>query len=638
MVLDSTKWASTSDGDLATQPVVNAAPTNDVTNHKYTITFSSSDGGVMVTDSLEEFAEYLWENASNEFHPVKGDGKAISVSIATSDTVVNQSSYFRSIYNSPSASYAVGLTHNISIYYDADGSGSFTLSIYTPYFWPAVDLAELIFAWTRFYTDGGVTARDELDEASLEAYSTRMQNHLFRVELWVWRESRKSMASLLAELIEEAGVLASFGGQASGGERHSHFMLRHILDAPDIGDIYDLDTDFPSGARLLNNDRQLVNLIRCTWGSFAEILSGPTMNWSTPGAPPGDGNVLTIDLNGAITRPANVTKRHCMRAENADAAIQPWLYDTRKRVIEFTMGPLHFDFDVGSIVHVSSTSLGFDGTEDLLVIRKEINWDTLFSVVRAVEIDRFARAMNPDDSSVSASLIHWYQPSGILTSGSSVTGWTDDGSDGDDLSAMTRGAAGAPTKQTAYINGHDVVDFGSGLTGLDFSPSSQPWDYTVIAVVKNEGSTSPQYLIDGAGSPYDRAIGVDYQSSPNKQWWMATDSTIHDGANEVGQGWRIVCWRLRDSIGHTGTDPEVVAKSSIHVHTDGNTEAQMTQEVAFDWDGGLLSSGDNAVGCNHEGTSKSWNGKVAEILVYNRVLRPHQIRRVIAGLKAKYAL
>ena len=78
------------------------------------------------------------------------------------------------------------------------GSPSYRMKIFHPFLWAEVDLAEAIFALTRFHVPDGSAAADLLDETTFKAYSELNLSPEYRQRFTFWREVDRSISETIS--------------------------------------------------------------------------------------------------------------------------------------------------------------------------------------------------------------------------------------------------------------------------------------------------------------------------------------------------------------------------------------------------------------------------------------------------------
>jgi len=516
-----------------------------------------------------------------------------------------------------------------------------------PYTWDRVDVAETIWALTRFYSHSGIMIPTRyLDQTSFVAYSNYVENLLYRSELFVWREVDVSIGELIGELVNETGALLGFGGyrEADGGTQGStqYFdcTLNHwenLTEVTEVIDATDHVTNYviqrPSVRQAV--DKYRINTFKNTWGSYLTWNSSASpilSSWSSPVRSPRNDNTLTYtdkaDQNTYGVYSRNFTKRHCIDEISADAAVHPWLWTGYAfREVELSMGLRAFDFDVSNVIHISDPLQGIDGTEDLIVTKKVIDWDTLTTTVTALEIDRELDTFLCNAPAISGVLIQWLQEDGIVESGD-ISDWIDKSGYGYDAGTLARGGAAKPAAGT--YNGETICVFEGGQDGLDLSNgvgiTADGPDITVVAVVNPDADTAGQCnLLDATIGGNEFIIGYNYTIAPDVDYYYYLNFLgieYHSYNRPVDTGWQVWTIRIDNKEGRP--------YATFHVNEEEVISTPPLLEM--DW------QNDIALGCKSDGTDDSFYGSLAEWAVYNKALLPTEIRRLVRGLKSKWAI
>jgi hypothetical protein len=367
------------------------------------------------------------------------------------------------------------------------GTAFYDLEVFQPYHWHERDLAEILFAWTRNYiSTAGLDPTDELDETTFVDYSLRNRDPFRRQQFTVWRRTDTSFADLARSLLQQSNAIATFGRHEAGSAlsfplRLFEFTEREISStAINLDDGRDVFAVSNPSLRFANED--VANRLALPWGTGVEIgnlTSGReqyTTAGSSPLSAPEEQNKLDDELalsqSSYGVREVRLAPRINLNTEQwAEGSLDLTRWADLRREIEFTIGPLHFDFNVGDVVNVTDDVLDLDGTEELLVTEKTYDWDSLFSIVRAKEIVPDATVSKTpsqvDDDEDAELILHLDANVGVFTSsGNDVSGWVNLAG-GPICSFLGAGTSLPPQLRT---NGVTLPD-GSFRDMVDFQPS-----------------------------------------------------------------------------------------------------------------------------------------------------------------------
>jgi hypothetical protein len=692
MALDTTKWATSSDGDLEGQPAL-ASSSHDAANDQVRITFAAGPG-ILRADPAANLSDIFWISTDGNRIPLGTSNSSIEDGSDQRGTrqdlgglgkILWQRLYkdqqHATVYNAATAGdLYIG-------YVPQSPNTTNALHLYTPYLWEHKDLSEVIFAWTRFHSGGGTTARDWLDKDDLIAFSTKI-NSAWKYESYfdVWAIYGQEMGEMIAGLCEQAGALHGFGSWDTSSSRHEmKFFVRHWDDLDSNTDTYDFDD--PASMFLIGvpqvrqASEDAARNIKTDWGAFF-VQSGLRVGPQTAqpfaasykdvvGSDPRVPYLGTTSLRGNAReyladptkqldlyrnsnsfrfvdeqtdgpqfskRSVSLKKPNVMYPEYAGATVWPEYWRPWGREVQFTMGPKHFDFKVGEIINISSTKMGFNGTETMLVRSKDIDIQTGAATIVVRELVGELR-ITPDSDSVYNDLALWldatdFSDSGTYPTGTTVSIWYDKSQWGHHagnyggtpaLPAVVQSAQNSlPAVDFGYSSTNRAMDLDIGNTGL----ASHPLDgveYTVISVCSVNNATPPTsgYIIDSDSphSGYDFMVGID--SSKWSHESSAVTSTMQNGAT-VSNGWTIRVWRLQDDGG----------RYSQHFNEDFvRDDADPTLEFKR-----TVISGDSSLGCDHQTTGNFFLGQIGELLVFERALTPYEIRGILNHLRNKWAI
>ncbi len=199
-----------------------------------------------------------------------------------------------------------------------------------------------------------------------------------------------------------------------------------------------------------------------------------------------------------------------------------------------------------------------------------------------------------------ANLAMWLKADAItgLADGATVNTWTDSSTNARNATLLS----GTPVFKTNVLNGKPVVRFSTdGESGFSFPQMTDI--RTVFWVVKETATTGIHFLLgDDNNYHFHRGTGGPLWSATNASANIRTGTTrlmgttVDGTATSLGSGYRIVS-----------------------VVTSGNVEASRLSK-------------DRSI------AARSWDGDVAEVIIYNRALSTAEEARVGNYLAEKYAL
>lgn len=534
--LTSSIWDnSTSDPYLLSAPVASGVDgyNADDINRDYwdhCNFFTLNEGTALMASPSDPDLTYFWYRNVETDQKVELDFNGKGIFYQFSNTPINwtkrldeatgTSGPYRSLYNEelnqPRATkltyispLAIGGGTEIGLYWQRQTGDKFfhvpaidehTIEGRTPYMWPRVDIAQIIWAWSAFHVASGITtsATDLLNKQSFIDYSEANWNDpLNTVVLDVWREAGVKQSEQIKSLIRQSGAWVSFMGGGDNGALDYKMRLVHhgglatnttTIDFDDLGK--DALVSFPS---MRYNDSLLVNQVKAVWGSFlkqdvpvddvadnatsVELIQAQTVGDNANVIE--DSNPSSTIVRGALE--ASLELKNVGEEDYASARIainmERWADPVRE--IKFSMGPLHMDFDTGDIVKLSLDEYGLDETE-FLVTEKQISlFPNPSADITAVEWKAVGSAsrLDPSDSSLDDIKTFWYTTtSGLTVDGNDyVTSWADSSQRPVDYAGTSDAVVSGLdihgplyTASNADINGYPSIEFidivGSGCS------------------------------------------------------------------------------------------------------------------------------------------------------------------------------
>ena len=247
-------------------------------------------------------------------------------------------------------------------------------------------------------------------------------------------------------------------------------------------------------------------------------------------------------------------------------------------------------------------------------------------------------------STVSSSTMSlWLDASqGTSTSGSLVTGWSDQSGNGNNATAVP---GKEPTLVSSGINSRPVLRFSSSGSGsvmkISDSASLRPSSITIFAVFQRQvASMSGAKIIarpfdtaETGGAPYfSWALGTRFGATDSFEFDVYTATAISDA--ETTATYSDATSYLFQSTYNSGTTTMSAfvngAVSAFNALTTAPTTAIDYTEV-----GQNIWIGDSPVG---GGSTQLFDGDLAEIMIFPGVLATDERQRVESYLNAKYAL
>lgn len=566
---------------------------------------------------------------------------------------------------------------------------AFNYWVQVPYSWYGVDLAALLFAFLCFHSPGGTGARAYLDRDALLDYSTGTYSYLRRRRLFTSRRVGESLIDHLKRLAIQSGAMMRWGGFVSGSNVTQQWGLG-VLDwdrLREITTVYDADPAGDAGRDMFlttpitvrHTDEYILNKSRLTWGGgFIQTLTDGTTT-RTPEAPfstrePQAGawrahfreaaNVVSYEDPESIEvygeRPVEAEAVAIMDRPSADQlALTRWTEP--RRVVEFGMGPLHWDFDCGDVIHVRHPEVGLDGTEDLLVTDKTINWASLHAVITALQVNLEPAPMDPTDAALDSTCQLWVQANGAFwLDGNTIESWDDDSGNGRHLGIPAGMVGPIATSGPDGIAGYPVARFQINGTAYGLADNSGLYEadtiyrrgFTVIAVVRVRESApagARGWIFASFLDGLTQGWGVGLNESGGAQRWNVhyRDATSSGGLFSANADGRDLVPPLGQWVIYTAVmdvDAGGVQDATGYPEMAVGAESVNGEWVALYGDsGGVPPSmasgtalGNFGIGHDRYNSAAIWPGDIAEVQVYSVPLRPQVIRRLHAGIRGRY--
>lgn len=674
MALDTTKWATSSDGDLLPAPYVDSVSYQPNGNMDVVLddTLPATRGPLIILPASEEELDVRLERDNGgafERRPAPGHEADTLFPLLGARWTASSGWYGDAAIN---ARYMAGPVSRIEIQDTADGTGTWTVEIATPYAWWDVDLAELMFAWVRFYTTAGAAALAYLDRDQMIEFSKAMQSDLNGARFWQWRRVGWTIGKSIRDIARQGRHILGWGGYQAGSSVVQQLGLRPLFI--DELERWDLTVDLEVGRDafligepdLRTADELICNQHWTRWLGAARLVDQLEGGYGDP-----DVTTVTLEESAELIEKNNewededtdsIENRGVRRAENeaprffdrqlASTVHRPHLWVAPPRVVRFPMGPLHQDFDTGAVIKASSTPLGLAGTEELLVVRKKVNRADWTAEIEAVELPETAFPSLSPTSVADAEwdpdvdCVCWLEAdAGVSLVGGFVDSWTDLSGYSNSPTYTARGGAGRPYygEGVGDLNGVDTVGFGlysSGARALDFTgllgytefPNGGA--FTLMFLAQNYAfDLGENFLLSWErGSIYNQS-GVGVGGSSGDKPLIEADLISYDTGSYGGffrggnsfNGWAIFVVQRRTSGNfndrvtiHT-IDSDLIVSKKLDLTEDDLTS---TQRTAFN------PGGDISLGANSAATGGTWRGSLAAAAFFRGELQAKHIMGV----------
>jgi hypothetical protein len=192
----------------------------------------------------------------------------------------------------------------------------------------------------------------------------------------------------------------------------------------------------------------------------------------------------------------------------------------------------------------------------------------------------------------------------IVETSGSVSEWQDKSGNGNDLVQATSSLQ--PTTGTRTLNGLNVIDFipNDVISAASFN-ISQPITLFAVATLDTSGAT-PQFLVNGS-------------------------STAFQAFNQTA--------RLYSGTNLQGSTPLALSTGLLFRYTANSTSSSIYVDGSLDVSGDAGTSGMTVLDVgNQAATGRQWDGTVAEMAVFDRVLSDAEIAQMEAYLADKWGI
>jgi hypothetical protein len=577
MVLDLTKWATSSDGDLVPGPVNNQLLSFVSNRATVTLRTNAGDGPILYLPPDRDLLDVRLERTTGgkqERRLCSGQNLGNYWDLWANAYAIKTA--YQAWYSEEAidARYFAGGLKSFTVEEQSDGSGTWTLEISTPYYWGLErDVAELMFAWLRFYTPQGSATLAYLDRDALVEFSAIMTSHFVGSRFFEFRRVGKTVAERVKDLSRMGRTMLGWGGYQAGSSTVQQLGLRALAREERERETITFDLaigrdEFLTGTPDIRTaDELIVNQLRARWGSHTKIVEtidggywDPQLHSNTLEEPSElietTNELYDEDATSVSDRGARLVENemgNVVEEQVAMAIHRPWLWIPPKRIVRFEMGPLHLDFDPGAIISASEPSLGLDGTEDLLVISKKLQRGSWGAEITAAELeDQLPPAIAPNSGSINATLGLWLEAdTGVtLDGGGNVTTWADQSGQGNNATYSARVSATllAPRTDFLNLNGKTVVSFnytqgtdrGLDLNGMTtvLNNSTGDEEQTWMFLCRRWGQRNGNewlFSVDDASATRAEA-GIGYSGSTSSRWAVELDGNIYDALTQLGAG------------------------------------------------------------------------------------------------------
>lgn len=250
-----------------------------------------------------------------------------------------------------------------------------------------------------------------------------------------------------------------------------------------------------------------------------------------------------------------------------------------------------------------------------------------------------AAAVLPDDPSLNPNLSAWFRADDVNVTGSTVDQWNDRSGNGNN--ATSSGAKPTYTPSSAAFNNRPVVSFaGTSSDKQHLRVSSNLYgsdrDMTVFVVANTN--------VSDAGS----------NSLTRRTWTINRSSDSNASAMAIGQEYDKLAVAWNDGTtpfvypqtsgvigdGSTGTAylatlTQATASGELNVHLNG---LGVYDNSSFNFTTDIGSGSHFWIGSQGSANERFWNGDIAEIVVYDRVLNSAERENVEAYLAIRYGM
>jgi hypothetical protein len=528
--LDITTWASGLAGAAGFDPYLAPAPT--ITSHvdgspsAGEVHITASASALFCTPSSPDLHDVYWQETNDNRHrhlpDYNGSVNPVPGSLQLDEALRVQDGF--ATFGEDVEYYAVGLSNNLSIKKPAvSGTVSASLEIWTPYCWLNLDLAQLIWAVTRFHQAQKLNTDVLLHRDSFIAYSERMNDHRYR-QFWnTYRKVDETIGAQMEAVAKQSFAMLTFGAHTSGTQHSALLRIEAVDLLAENARVFDTtrpEDGGDAGAAIFlarrpavkSADEYLLNQLQSKWGGGVTLTGiAPPYNASLtePFSPPAEENLVrqrdaaSVAKFGLITSSEN--RPNAIEKGSAEGGFRLESNSARDRTVTWGLGPLHFDFLPGEKIHIRDTLHGLTGDEDLLVRVKTYDLDRPIATMELLELVSPSYTVTPDDLE---DMFLWLKAdAGITSSGIplQISQWDDQS--GNAYHATVPGGVAGPGHLIAAQNGLDLVDFASAPGGwLEFLhwPTGQEFtrgsNWTLICLFQTRGTSSGhKYILSSQG-------------------------------------------------------------------------------------------------------------------------------------------
>lgn len=267
----------------------------------------------------------------------------------------------------------------------------------TGYAWKEKDPAQLITSWLQHYVRSDVDLSLHMDEDSFADASADF-DAIDQLKMSCVREVGLSIMETVEKAMRQTVDFLATRPNETTGAMAMHYIRRDLAVKRD--NVIDLDNDIDVEDWSGGSDAALiVDSIAYTYGNYARRLAGLIYQ----DVDEGKSWEYTSPMNLASTEDRDVWTR---RASGDELKIDfPWVMNRfglerhwdmgfwahEQEEITFSMGPRHFNFEVGDVVKVSCASFGLDEAS-MLVLEKDVDLDDLGATITVRRAYGFAGA------------------------------------------------------------------------------------------------------------------------------------------------------------------------------------------------------------------------------------------------------
>lgn len=546
----------------------------------------------------------------------------------------------------------------VYIYVTGKSAGSvlYSLYAYIALTWVAKDPAQIIFSWCSFYVASELYSgfKAFLNQASFQAASDFYDD--IGIDLVVWRETGISIAEQIKRLMAHTADFLSIRPDDSDGAVELFIHTRRNLTERTTA--IDLESKSVASYAIRPSDQYTLDQIETEYGPVVYYAGLPLADTSDhylltfpPADLPTTNRTVHVQKFGDINekRGVQVDCKYAMTRHNIMKHIDLsfWHVDQDEIEIEFADWS-HLNFDVGDLVHV--TGRGFDGTENLLVVSKTIDLDSLLASCEIIEIRGVAgkhpaQASGTQILSFSPNSLGYFEDGDVATTALPLIPlqdaprnndrWWDESGRYASARVMDRGTAGpsggnpeAPKLDRAARNRIPALFWANGQQGLmlDYDASnnfsgamytSGAANLTAYFVVDvGDLLTSGRYLLHQSGSSTIVFASHGGGTPGTVQYY---DGSWH-GSQITITGWQILTFVL-DSAGASIRRNGAVIESGL-------SYTPVT----------LATTDDCTIGIGSGGNGAGFFGSIAEIQVFEGVHDATNLAAVEAHLAEKYGI